>query len=368
MEIDLVKTLQKTEVLGEINPSNKKLMFAYKHFNNVLIRADKSLWKIYSESLKHSELQVYPNTNYKSWGAWLLNVLKIIKSGHSFNKLIGVGVNWHFKKNIELPLYADIIYLRGRSTIMVYTRTKKVVKVAITDRGKRDMLDELESQRLANAIESEGVFIPAILNEHHDKNINFSVEDYFEGRRLSFKEKNSLKIYYNKVFRFLLKFYFNNPIELQPLSDEKFISHDFVEEFMRKQDGGDEVVSIFKRLLYKEKKMILCRIHGDLSHNNILIGNDKVCIIDWGKSKQHYLARDLDNSSFDTEDTYNNFVKQAKIDDSEVYSYREQIFLARFIEMSRLIHNGIKRNTLTPYLYSLTKSENMRLLKMGQKL
>src|SRR5690554_3040429 len=362
-----IDILQRAEHLAGFIPQNAGKR-PYKIVDNVWIKGDLPLIKTYHKTLKNSELPVFPNPNFKTWGVFVLQKLKDRNTNHNFRKLLGYGLSWSFLKKEYVPLNADIIYYRQRAVVMVYTEAKRVLKIAVTKQGKKDMDNEVISQRMASNIPSEYIFIPSIIQELRNEDIDFTVEEYFEGKRQTFKNKSVLEANYHKVFQFLLKFYLSAPMELQALSGSKFLNHEFVEEFIRKQTHGAEVVSIFRKLYAKEKRMILCRIHGDLSHNNILIGNDKVCIIDWGKSKQHYLARDLDNSSFDTEDTYNNFVKQAKIDDSEVYSYREQIFLARFIEMSRLIHNGIKRNTSTPYLYSLTKSENMRLLKMGQKL
>jgi len=368
LEVNIIKKLQEVERLSEVNLESTKLLIPYKRFDQVWIKADKPVMEIYATTLKNSELQFYVSKNLKAWVRFGLSILKSKNNKQILMKLLGVRVVWRFLEKVDFSLYADIIYYRQRAVVMVYNKEKKVVKFALTQRGKKDLRNEVISQRLASTIPSKQVFIPKIIKEFRNEDVEFTVEEYFEGKRQTFKNKSVLEANYHKVFQFLLKFYLSAPMELQALSGSKFLNHEFVEEFIRKQTHGAEVVSIFRKLYAKEKRMILCRIHGDLSHNNILIGNDKVCIIDWGKSKQHYLARDLDNSSFDTEDTYNNFVKQAKIDDSEVYSYREQIFLARFIEMSRLIHNGIKRNTLTPYLYSLTKSENMRLLKMGQKL
>lgn len=108
--------------------------------------------------------------------------------------------------------------------------------------------------------------------------------------------------------------------------------------------------------------------HGDLSHKNILADGDRVWIIDWEKSKLHYLARDFDNLSYDTIGIYEEFITKAQIDKKEVYSYKEQLFLARYIEMNRLIHNGIKRKTITPYLYTSTNQQIQTLMKMAEKL
>src|SRR5690606_18116077 len=124
------------------------------------------------------------------------------------------------------------------------------------------------------------------------------------------------------------------------------------------------ILSVFKRLYSKEKKMILCRIHGDLNHSNILSNKDKICIIDWGKSKHHYLFRDLDNSSLNTEPIYEQFIKMSGLNSANIYSYNEQLFLEVFIEVCRLIHYGIKTKTIGSSFYRLIDSKNRRLVEI----
>src|SRR5690606_33881663 len=102
--------------------------------------------------------------------------------------------------------------------------------------------------RLASLIESKEVVIPSILNEVNDEDVSLSVETYFEGKRNSFKDINLLQASYHKVFKFMLELYLNNPIELQHLSESKFLNHDFVEEFISNQDQGQEVILIYRNL------------------------------------------------------------------------------------------------------------------------
>lgn len=230
------------------------------------------------------------------------------------------------------------------------------------------MANEVESQNLASSIVCGNVYIPSIIQEFHKGDIDFTVEEYFEGKRQSFKNRSQLEANYHKVFQFLLKYYLRAPIELQALSENKFLNHEFVEEFISKQSHGNEIISMFKKLYAKEKRMIMCRVHGDLNHNNILSNGDRVCIIDWGQSKHHYLFRDLDNSSYNTEPLYNEFIDNANISKEDVYSYGEQMFLVRFVEMNRLIHNGIVRKTISPLLYTWVKQQNIKLFKMSHAL
>lgn len=365
----LIPNIQKAEKLSGITLKvREEIKLPYKQFNQIWIKADRPVMELYATSLKASELQFYPIKNLKAWAKFGLDFLKGNTEKIVFKKLLGIRFNWRFTKSADLPFHADIIYYRQRAVVMVYTKKKRVLKIALTKQGKKDMDNEIISQRLASNILSEHIFIPTIIQELRNEDINFTVEEYFEGKRQSFKNKSVLEANYHKVFQFLLRFYLSAPIELQALSESKFLNHDFVEEFIRKQTHGAEVVSIFRKLYAKEKKMILCRIHGDLSHNNILSNSDQVCIIDWGKSKQHYLARDLDNSSYNTECVFDEFIERAHIDKRVIYSYKEQLFLGRFIEMNRLIHNGIVRRTITASLFSWTKSQILKLKEMGDKL
>jgi|SRR5690554_237295 len=362
-----IDILQRAEHLAGFIPQNAGKR-PYKIVDNVWIKGDLPLIKTYHKTLKNSELPVFPNPNFKTWGVFVLQKLKDRNTNHNFRKLLGYGLSWSFLKKEYVPLNADIIYYRQRAVVMVYTEAKRVLKIAVTKQGKKDMDNEVISQRMASNIPSEYIFIPSIIQELRNEDIDFTVEEYFEGKRQTFKNKSVLEANYHKVFQFLLKFYLSAPMELQALSESKFLNHDFVEEFIRKQTHGAEVVSIFRKLYAKEKKMILCRIHGDLNHNNILSNSDQVCIIDWGKSKQHYLARDLDNSSYNTECVFDEFIERAHIDKRVIYSYKEQLFLGRYIEMNRLIHNGIVRKTITASLYNWTKSQNLKLKEMGDKL
>lgn len=366
-----IKILQQVEKRAGLHTeADHSVELPYKRFGQVWIRADKPIGNLYAETIKHSELPFYPETNYKAWAVWLLKLFKLKKDRQKFGKLLGLGLNWHFLKTEYFPLRADIIYYRRHAIIMIYASLdeKKVVKVALSNWGKVTMKSEIASQRLASSIKSKDVFIPSVIAEFHDGSMDFTIEEYFAGKRLTFKDKKALEANFHKVFQFLMEFYLKNPIELQYLSKSKYLNHNFVEEFVKAQDQGENVISIYKRLYAKKKQMILCRIHGDLNHNNILLNKDEICIIDWGKSKLHYLSRDLDNSSYDTEGFYKEFMKKAKIDESKVYSYKEQLFLGRFIEMSRRIHNKIKHKTITTQFYSWTKYQNELLIKMGEGL
>jgi len=85
---------------------------------------------------------------------------------------------------------------------MVYTTERKVVKVALTKPGQRDMANETESQRTASAIDIPGISVSKIIQEFHDNGLNFTVEEYFIEKKQSFKDRKKLEENYAKVFDF----------------------------------------------------------------------------------------------------------------------------------------------------------------------
>src|SRR5690606_18553513 len=197
-------------------------------------RADKPLRELYASSIKTLDVQFFPERKFTAWVLYLLNFLKRRKRNTSLYSLLGIRATWKLLKVADFRLNADIIYSRQHSVVMIYSVVdkKKVIKLATTNRGKRDMRNEVVSQNLAGSIDFKDVFIPAILQEYHKDNLDFTVEDYFEGEKQSFKNRRVLEANYHKVFQFLLKFYLKNPIELQSLTENKFLNHHFVEDFI----------------------------------------------------------------------------------------------------------------------------------------
>lgn len=359
-----IDTLQKAEQHAGFLP-HTTVITPYKIVGDVWIKANYSLIKTYQKTLKNSELPIFPDSGYKTWGVFILSKLKGKETKTNFKKLLGIGLNWRFLKKEYVPLQADILYYRTRAIVMVYTTERKVVKVALTKPGQRDMANETESQRTASAIAIPGISVSKIIKEFHDNGLDFTVEEYFIGKKQSFKDKKILEKNYAKVFDFMIEFYFKYPIELESLYDSRFLNHDFVDEFIQNQEEGETVFSIYKMLFAKERKIIKCRIHGDLNHRNVLSNGNQLCIIDWGQSKLNYLALELNNSSYNTKHVFEKFIERAEIEQKEIYSYEEQLFLARYIEMNRSIHNRIKRNKLTHQLPALVDKEIKKLLKMS---
>lgn len=208
--------LQQVEKLSGIFLNAEKEKIPYKRFDQTWIRADKPLSEIYSKTLRHSELQFYPNTNYKAWGIWLLTRFKLRKSGRKFSKLLGIGLNWSFTKPIYLSLQTDVIYYRKHTVIMIYStlKRKRVIKAALTKNGETSIKSQIEGQRIANAIESEEVYIPKIIKESVSVDHVFLVEEFFVGKKQSFNDDKRLSANYKKAYKFMVNLYLHNPIEV----------------------------------------------------------------------------------------------------------------------------------------------------------
>ena len=362
-----IDILQRAEHLADFLPKNAGKR-PYKIVDTVWIKGDLPLIKTYRKTLKNSELPVFPNPNFKTWGSLVLQKLKGKKTNSNFRKLLGFGLIWNLLKKEYVPLNADIIYYRKRAIVMVYTTEKKVIKVALCNAGKRDMGNEVESQRLATSIAMPGICVSEIIKEFHENDLDFTLEEYFVGKKQSFKDRKILEANYDKVFKFLIEFYLKNPIELEGLSDSQYLNHDFVEEYIQNLEDGEALVSIYKKLLSRGRKMIKCRIHGDLNHNNVLSNGNQICIIDWGQSKHNYLALELNNSSYITKGVFEKFIERAGMDRNEIYSYEEQLFLGRFIEMNRMVHGKVKSKKTTPHFNNWIQSGAINLVKQYKNL
>lgn len=131
MEIHIKNKLQDVERLFGITIKSEKLGIPYKRFNQTLIRADKPIMDIYASTLKNSELQFFVNKNVKAWVVYILNSF-LKKKKQPLKNLLGIKRVWRFLEVIDMPLHADIVYFRQRAVVMVYSKEKRVVKVALT--------------------------------------------------------------------------------------------------------------------------------------------------------------------------------------------------------------------------------------------
>ncbi len=352
--------LSRVENIAQLSLKKSNLK-TYRIYGNLLI---KSTLRNNSPLLKNNEIQFLPNINLKHWVLWFLSKLKIKNNRITLRSLLGLYLCWPFLKKIQLPLSADIIFYRLPVSVLLYDKKEnsKVIKVALKESGKLKNKNEMESLLSASKIKHQKVMVPKIEFEHDDDGLNFFVQDFFVGKQLDFKD--DLSNIFNNIFDFLLKFYILKGIELNDINENRFLNHTFVEDYICSQRRGKEVVEIYKRLLHKDKRMLWGWVHGDLSHHNILYNQDQICIIDWGKSKKNYLAVDLDITNFRTNNVFDAIIYESGIDKESIYTLNEQIFIKRFAEVNRLVHNGIKRKTLSATFYKWVENQNEILLSI----
>lgn len=341
MDINILKKIQAIEDLLLDNSKGGEIQ--YKKFGKTWIRADRPFVSLKEDTLNFSELQVQPNWNMTNWGIWFLSLFKKKKEPILFHNLLGIQLLWKSQRKRFLPCRADIIYDRGSSIILVYASLQRpfVIKLAISEAARQSLQSETQAQKRAFEIKSQDIVIPEILKECYEEELFFIAETYFKGKKQSFDNSEKLQRIFGKVFDFLLEFYLANPIELKGLTNNRYLDNPVVENFISNQKYGISIIDNFRKLKSKDLKLISGIIHGDLSHNNILTNHEEICIIDWGKSKTTFLARDLDNSSFDTKGVFEELIKQGNLPAEELYTYHEQIFLENYIELNRKLYKWL---------------------------
>lgn len=363
--------LQQVEKLSEISFVKKQDKFPYKQYRGAWVKADSSIAKLYKKSLKYSEIQFYPNKSYKSWGVWFLTKLGFKKGTIELSSLLGILVNWPFLKINKLPLQADVIYYRKHTAVLIYAtlEIKKVIKVALSKHGQELIKSQIEGQKTAGKLNSEEVCVPKIMKKHVSNDLVFIVEELYIGKKQTFNDREKLQLNYGRAFKFLIDVYLSHPIELQYPSENKYLNHDFVETYIKTSlVEGDLLMAIYKDLNDKQKQLILCQIHGDLNHTNLLSNNNNLCIIDWAGFKHYYLVGDLENSNYNTEPIFNEFVERAGLNRDGIHIYNEQLFFKDFIEMSSVIYTALNKGTISNKANSRIKLYHKRLIKISHHL
>ncbi|RZK09635.1 MAG: hypothetical protein EOO46_13250, partial [Flavobacterium sp.] len=206
--------------------------------------------------------------------------------------------------------------------------------------------DEIKSQKIANEIKHKSIDTPRLKSVFSADGLFGFEQELIHANDLGAFSSNRLKGVFVEVFDFMFDFYKLSGVSLISPKDNVFVGHDFVDNYLNQFDKGAELIETFTSILSKNKKVFWGRTHGDLSLNNILIDkNQKTWIIDWGKSKEQYLAKDLRNSNYEANDLYFKIVDHFGFERESVYSLQEQIFIEDYIELSRLVHNEIVRKT-----------------------
>jgi len=355
-------TIIESEILNHTIPN--LINNTYSNYDNFLwIKSTSWPFGYYKNFSKISGINAFPDKNLKNW-------IKVIKNkGKGIKKRIGLFLRIPFMKKEKWPVNANFYFNKVNFGILIYCDSvKKVVKFNQTNHIEYASLkiqNEVESLKKANAIQHDVVYTPMLLNYYNKDGILFFEQDLVIGKDLHhFSEAKVLQAY-NSVFDFMFLYYKSWGVKATPIIIKEYINNPIVEKYFCEFNKGEELLQKFKEISKQNKKMLIGRIHGDLSLNNILIDkNNKVIILDWGESSEEYLSKDMKEHKRNTTYLYNQIVKDNNFVKDELYNLSDQIFVGIFDELSKLLYNHYVNKVFDPYLNSKinTKLKQLKTL------
>lgn len=317
----------------------------YKKIDNCLFNTNISYYNILFNKFNVSGIPIYPTLKFKLWIIFLLQKIGLKKKNKPIDiiTILGLAFAWHFyNKKICLPFNSDVVFIKKNFFISLKIQGKKqyVIKISRTKAGFNKIIHEKNALILANQINHSIVKTPKVLNFKNDHNENYIIEEYIKGRNLKSIGKIALRELYSNVFNYMEKFYFKSEIKLKPFEEPYIDFKEKIYPVIEQKKHGKEVLKLFSKIYNPSKKMLFGKIHGDLSHNNILITDNKeIVIIDWDRSLDNYILLDLKSSIYNTqpifEDIYNRFDSDMQ---NSIYSYDEQLFLITFYSLEKYIY------------------------------
>lgn len=335
----------------KITPSGN--ISVYKKFSDSYIRADLSTKELIKVFI-HSEHSLFPIFNLKAWYKYLKQ-----KKYKKFLSSSGVLLQWFFLKKEKLPIQADLVYVRHGYIIMIYANLEvpKVVKIAKNKSAQRVLRKEAEKLEYISRFQNEEIFIPKLLDSDFTENsLNYTVEEFFPGKRQTFKNRRRLRHSYENVFKFLVEVYLQHEITLYKVDKKNLKNFKEVIEFFESFKHGSEANRLVLPLIEKKRCLILTFVHNDLNHKNILTGRRKIGIIDWADSGYEYLSQDLRTSSFSTHKVFEEFVIRAKIDQEKIYDFHEQLVLGDYLMLYKLAIRYLSRKEKKEIHYNRIKA------------
>lgn len=323
-------------------------------------------WPFNSYTLlsKVSGINSFPEKKLKYW------VFMFLRKRKS-QKVLGFFLRLPFLKKSELNILADVYFNKKNFGILLYVDNVKprVLKFNLTknvDYANKKLGNEVMSQKIANTIIHNKVSTPQLKAVYTETDLYCFEQELIVAKDLNSMSTNKIKSIYTNVFEFMFEFYKTSGVTLISPKDNMFIGHGFIDEYISKFDGGAETTRRFNTILSKENNMFWGRAHGDLSLNNVLIDkNQKIWIIDWGKSEERYLAKDLRSSNYDASNLYIKIINHFNFESNSVYTLNEQIFIEDFTELSRLVYINITRKYNNPSFPNIVKSSIKRLLRIS---
>ena len=195
---------------------------------------------------------------------------------------IKIGLIQRFLKNIWLSSdLGDVVFVGGQ--IKAFDLRKRVVHSFIFNQEeKKDFLKSKEIQKEL----AEKDFAPKVLEV--DSKVPYSKEELLDAKK---------NYDYVKVFRKLRDFYKIHGIAKIPV--KKYA--DFLVRELEKNDIQDEFfIKVLEKISKKEISLLMSRVHGEFSREQILSKEDSYVFTDWDayekKLKKNLITRDL--SSF----------------------------------------------------------------------
>lgn len=339
--------------------------------NNNYINPAKGLWlkrkdwpiESYKLLSMVSGINSFPEKKIKYWLSMFLGKRKP-------QKVFGFFLRLPFLKIIKLPFLADVFFNKHNFGILLYVTNKKpkVLKFNLTkniDYASMKLGSEVMSQKIANTVIHDKVSTPRLEAVYTEADLYCFEQELIIAKDLNSFSISKINDIFLDVFDFMFDFYKLSGVCLRSPKEGKFIGHTFVNEYISRFEDGDKLVKVFETLLSSNKGMFWGRAHGDLSLNNVLLDrNQKIWIIDWGKSEERYLAKDLRSSNYDASDLYIKINGYFKFEPDQVYSLQDQIFIEDFSELSRLVYNNIVRRYNNPEFSLIVNSSIKRISKI----
>lgn len=323
----------------------------YKKYSRVYINADYSLFEILYKGIDNSEIPIFPKKNIKLWLLWILQSFGLKKNLNKieFREISGLALSWIFLKKTEIPINARVIFIKKRFFIIIVKnkKDKYVVKLCRIEEGIERLKNEIASLKIAGEINLTNIRTPCILDSNYESPAFVKME-FVPGKNLALskaftKEKAAI------VSDFMVAFYNKSGLRYVSLKESNFKPNRDAVEYISSRKGGEEMINRFKTLFDMDNKLFWTRIHGDLGFNNILVDSrGKIKLIDWEKSKEYFLVKDLKNPLFDNESTYEKVLKRSDLPEKNLYTYNQQLFIVGYLDVFSFTTNAIVRGRLHP--------------------
>lgn len=282
----------------------------------------------------------------------LRNIISSLSKGEKvkWSQLVGTFIMSYLNQKKTIFINSDYFICR-KQIISIYSSqdTPFVLKTCLHDDNIiKQINQEIKNYLLIESLEIKfnKVQVPKVLYKGNEEGLPYFTLEYVIGDNLKGKNRQELAWIYITIFDFLFEIYKKIGVELHLIKyhhHTKNISK--VKEKLVGFKGFDFILNKYEILSSTQKKLPYSFVHRDLSHNNIILKNSIVYLIDFGKSRKGFLIEDWDTEFFDSANVHKKFLKEFSIDYTKVFSFYEQVFLIRFLEIIKLVNNGNPKKT-----------------------